>query len=110
MINRQLVFIGDTSSQAVRIRTIEDEAFEGQETFFVLITLITLLSGPGMAEVDNRHSNITVVIDDDDPRITGRKLNYSESLNLKIFLGGTCPNPPPLSKHALQTLVLLLIN
>ena len=75
MINRRLKFIGDTSSLMVRIRTIEDEAFEEQEIFFVLITL---LSGPGMAEVDSRHSKITVMIDDDDTQITGKRLSYSK--------------------------------
>ena len=75
MINHRLTFIGDTSSRMVEIRTIEDETFEEPETFVVLITLITLLSGPGMTKVDNRRSNITVTIDDDDPRIRGRKFN-----------------------------------
>ena len=73
MINHRLTFIGDTTSRMVEIRTIEDETFEEPETFVVLITLITLLSGPGMAKVDNRRSNITVTIDDDDPQIRGRR-------------------------------------
>ena len=68
MINSELVFSGDTSSQVVRIDTTEDQVFEEQETFFVLLSL---MSSFGVGEVDSDRAIVTIAIDDDDPQITG---------------------------------------
>ena len=63
MINSELVFSGEATSQVVRLQTTEDQVFEERETFLVLLSL---LSCPGVGEVDGQRDVVTIVIDDDD--------------------------------------------
>ena len=64
----ELVFTSETSSRVVQIPTTEDETIEEQETFIILLTL---LSTPGASEISTTRGIVDVTILDDDPSDLG---------------------------------------
>ena len=69
----ELVFTSGTSSRMVQIPTTDDETFEEEEMFVILLTL---LSTPGAGELSTTRDVVEVTILDDDVLGSGDWFSY----------------------------------